>query len=76
MAAVLAPLGVGGSIFCSPGFNVLRFYSWLHEARPTFYTAVPTMHQAILARAPRNREAIERAKLRFIRSASAPCPRR
>ena len=74
MAAVLAPLGVGGSIFCSPGFNVLRFYSWLDEARPTYYTAVPTMHQAILARAPRNREAIERAALRFIRSASASLP--
>ena len=74
MAAVLAPLGVGGSIFCSPGFNVLRFYSWLDEARPTYYTAVPTMHQAILARAPRNRDAIERAALRFIRSASASLP--
>ncbi|WP_419933909.1 acyl--CoA ligase [Candidatus Palauibacter sp.] len=74
MAAVLAPLGVGGSIFCCPGFNVLRFFSWLDEARPTFYTAVPTMHQAILARAPRNRDAIERNPLRFIRSASASLP--
>ena len=74
IAAVLAPLGVGGSIFCTPGFNALRFFTWLDEARPTFYTAVPTMHQAILSRAPRNRDAIERAKLRFIRSASASLP--
>ncbi len=74
IAAVLAPLGVGGSIFCTPGFNVLRFFSWLDEARPTFYTAVPTMHQAILARAPRNRDAVERNPLRFIRSASASLP--
>ncbi|MXW55207.1 MAG: AMP-binding protein [Gemmatimonadales bacterium] len=72
IAAVLAPLGVGGSIFCTPGFNALRFFGWLDEARPTFYTAVPTMHQAILTRAPRNRDAIERNPLRFVRSASAP----
>ncbi|WP_420632528.1 acyl--CoA ligase [Candidatus Palauibacter sp.] len=74
MAAVLAPLGVGASIFCSPGFNVLRFFSWLDESRATYYTAVPTMHQTILARAPRNRDAITRAALRFIRSASASLP--
>jgi len=74
IAAVLAPLGVGGSIFCTPGFNALRFFAWLDEARPTFYTAVPTMHQAIVARAPRNREVIERNPLRFVRSASAALP--
>ncbi|WP_419859292.1 acyl--CoA ligase [Candidatus Palauibacter irciniicola] len=74
IAAVLAPLGVGGSIFCTPGFNALRFFGWLDEARPTFYTAVPTMHQAILARAARNRDVIERHPLRFIRSASAALP--
>ena len=72
IAAVLAPLGVGGSIVCTPGFNALRFFGWLDEARPTFYTAVPTMHQAILTRAPRNRDVIERNPMRFIRSASAP----
>ena len=72
MAAVLAPLGVGGSIFCAPGFNALRFFSWLDEARPTYYSAVPTMHQAVLARGPRNRDVIERTEMRFIRSASAP----
>jgi len=74
IAAVLAPLGVAGSIFCTPGFNALRFFAWLGEARPTFYTAVPTMHQAIVARAVRNREVIERNPLRFIRSASAALP--
>ncbi len=74
IAAVLAPLGVGGSIFCTPGFNALRFFGWLDEARPTFYTAVPTMHQAIVARAARNRDVIERNPLRFIRSASASLP--
>ena len=53
IAAVLSSLGAGGSVFCTPGFK-LRFFHWLSEAKPTWYTAVPTMHQAILARAGRN----------------------
>jgi acyl-CoA synthetase (AMP-forming)/AMP-acid ligase II len=74
IAAVLSSLSAGGSVFCTPGFNALRFFQWLSEARPTWYTAVPTMHQAILARAARNPDAIAAAKLRFIRSSSASLP--
>jgi acyl-CoA synthetase (AMP-forming)/AMP-acid ligase II len=74
MAAVLSSLGAGASVFCTPGFNALRFFSWVQEANPTWYTAVPTMHQAILARADRNREIIESASLRLVRSSSASLP--
>ena len=48
MAAVLASLAAGGSVVCSPGFNAFRFFAWFAAVRPTWYTAVPTMHQAIL----------------------------
>ena len=75
MAPLLASLGAGGAVFAAPGFDALRFFSWFEEARPTWYSAVPAMHQAILGRAPRNRHAIDAARLRFIRSASAPLPR-
>ncbi|MFX7329172.1 AMP-binding protein, partial [Acinetobacter baumannii] len=44
------------------------------EAHPTWYTAVPTMHQAILSRASRNKEIIERYPLRFMRSSSSSIP--
>ena len=74
IAATLASLAGGGSVVCTPGFNALRFFGWLDAERPTWYTAVPTMHQAILARAERNREIIERVKLRFLRSSSASLP--
>ena len=76
VAAVIASLAAGGSVFCTPGFNVLLFYHWLDEARPTWYTAVPTMHQALLARAARNAEAVSTSRLRFIRSSSASLPLR
>src|SRR5690606_33803735 len=74
IAAVLSSLAAGASIICTPGFNALRFFQWLDEAEPSWYTAVPTMHQAILARAPRNPESVARAKLRFIRSSSSSLP--
>ena len=44
------------------------------KARPTWYTAVPTMHQAILTRADRNRESSSAGRLRFIRSSSSSLP--
>ena len=74
MAAILSTLGTGASVFCTPGFNALRFFSWLEEAKPTWYSAVPTMHQAILARAARNQEIIAAVPLRFIRSSSSSLP--
>ncbi|MSO65174.1 MAG: AMP-dependent synthetase [Alphaproteobacteria bacterium] len=71
IAATLSTIAAGGSVFCAPGFNALKFFAWLDEAEPTWYTAVPTMHQAILTRADRNRDIIRRRGLRFIRSSSA-----
>jgi acyl-CoA synthetase (AMP-forming)/AMP-acid ligase II len=74
IAAVLSSLGAGGAVICTPGFDALRFFRLLDEERPSWYTAVPTMHQTILTRADRNAEIIARAKLRFIRSSSASLP--
>lgn len=74
VAATLSSLAAGGATYCAPGFNALRFFAWLDEAKPSWYTAVPTMHQAILARVPRNADSIARAGLRLIRSSSASLP--
>jgi oxalate---CoA ligase len=74
MSAVLGSLSAGAGVVCTPGFNALRFFAWLDACKPTWYTAVPTMHQAILARAARNEEILARAQLRFIRSSSASLP--
>jgi acyl-CoA synthetase (AMP-forming)/AMP-acid ligase II len=74
IAAVRSSLAAGGSVYCTPGFNALRFFAWLGEAGATWYTAVPTMHQAILARAARNTETIATHPLRLIRSSSSSLP--
>ncbi|ARC88757.1 acyl--CoA ligase [Rhodovulum sp. MB263] len=74
LAAVTASLSAGASIWCAPGFDALKFFGWMSEARPSWYSAVPTMHQAILSRAGRNRDVIEAVPLRFLRSSSASLP--
>ncbi len=74
IAAILASLHARASVFCTPGFNALRFFAWLEESDATWYTAVPTMHQAILSRAERNRAVIDAAHIRLIRSSSASLP--
>ena len=74
IAAVTASLSAGASIWCAPGFDALKFFGWMKEAQPTWYTAVPTMHQAILSRAERNADTIGANSLRFLRSSSASLP--
>jgi acyl-CoA synthetase (AMP-forming)/AMP-acid ligase II len=74
IAGLLAPLSRGGGVFCTPGFNALKFFAAMEESNPTWYTAVPTMHQAILTRAGHNMDVIARHPLRFIRSSSSSLP--
>jgi acyl-CoA synthetase (AMP-forming)/AMP-acid ligase II/acyl carrier protein len=74
VAAVLGTIASGGSIVCTPGFYVNSFFEWLTQFQPTWYTAVPTMHQAILNRAQTHLKAIQKHTLRFIRSSSASLP--
>ena len=74
IAAVLSSIAAGGGVCCTGGFDALKFFRLLDEERPSWYTAVPTMHQTILSRAERNAEIIQRAKLRLIRSSSASLP--
>jgi acyl-CoA synthetase (AMP-forming)/AMP-acid ligase II len=74
MAGVLAPLAAGSTIYCTPGFNALKFFSWMAECRPTWVTAVPTMHQTILGRAAQSKDVIAANPLRFLRSSSSSMP--
>ncbi len=74
VAGLLATLSSGGSVVCPPGFYAPRFFSWLQEFRPTWYTAVPTMHQAILGRAERDFTPSSGSTLRLIRSSSSSLP--
>jgi oxalate---CoA ligase len=71
--AILSQLYCGGSAICAPGFDAVRFLNWLEEFQPTWYTASPTMHRAILTLLDSERRIIP-CRLRFVRSIGAPLP--
>ena len=76
IATVLASLAAGAGVVCTPGCDVNRFFGWLRDFQVKWYSAVPTMHQAILAQARHSPEQAENCRLRLVRSASAPLPPR
>lgn len=74
LMSCLAQLLAGGSVICSAGFDAGASLSWLEEYRPTWYTAGPTAHRAILPLIERHPDILERSPLRFVRSIGAPLP--
>ena len=73
-AAILATITSGGTVVCTEGFSAAHFMDWLLLQRATWYTAVPSMHQSILAHKSSVQTPTNEIKLRFIRSSSAPLP--
>ena len=74
VAALLASVWSGGSVCCAPGFDARRFPEWSREAQATWATAVPTMHQSLLARLAAEPGFLADARFRFLRSSSAALP--
>ncbi|HZI81488.1 MAG TPA: acyl--CoA ligase [Vicinamibacterales bacterium] len=75
VASTLATLATGGTVVVPTKFSPLSFWGVAQDVGATWYSAVPTIHQLLLARvkpgAPRPAGA---SKLRFIRSCSASLP--
>jgi len=74
VGALLSSVMVGSSVVCTSGFDVEQFLPWLEAFRPTWYTAVPTIHHAVLSRARAVRTGLRNHSLQFIRSSSAALP--
>jgi acyl-CoA synthetase (AMP-forming)/AMP-acid ligase II len=74
VGCLLSTFASGGKLVCPNGFNALEFWKWVETYQPTWYSAAPTMHQMILARASRNEAIVQAYPFRFIRSSSAPLP--
>jgi acyl-CoA synthetase (AMP-forming)/AMP-acid ligase II len=73
IAALLSSLASGGTVLIPARgrFSAHTFADDIHAAGATWFTAVPTIHQILLARAAPNHAGHEHAQLRFIRSCSA-----
>jgi acyl-CoA synthetase (AMP-forming)/AMP-acid ligase II len=75
VASTLATLSTGGTVVVPAKFNPLSFWRFARDHRVTWYSAVPTIHQLLLARRGAGRPAGSET-LRFIRSCSAALPPR
>ena len=73
VASTLSTLQTGGTVVAPPRFNPMNFWPVVKEHNVTWYSAVPTMHQALLARARSTKPEVPET-LRFIRSCSAALP--
>ena len=75
VASTLATLATGGTVVVPTKFNPLSFWRVARDHGATWYSAVPTLHQLLLARAdPAAGKPAGAEKLRFIRSCSASLP--
>lgn len=70
ISGLVAALTAGSSVVCTPGFDATAFFGWLTEFRPTWYTAVPAIHRAVLSAAEPDKQGARRSSLRLVRSAS------
>ncbi len=69
IGAALSTLASGGAVIVPPRFSASEFWTLARDHRATWYTAVPTIHQVLLARA--DNDGAPRGVMRFIRSCSA-----
>lgn len=74
LTPLLASLSAGASLVCLPRFEATRFFGFLADFRPTWYSAVPAVHQAVLREAAGHPVELATVDLRFVRSASASLP--
>jgi acyl-CoA synthetase (AMP-forming)/AMP-acid ligase II len=75
VASTLATLATGGTVVVPQKFSPLSFWRTARDHGVTWYSAVPTIHQLLLARADKSGARPAGAeKLRFIRSCSAALP--
>ena len=74
LSTLFASLVSGGSYFGVAQFSPEKFVAGLEEFQPTWYSASPAIHRAILDSADLLRTEFRASGLRFIRSASAPMP--
>jgi acyl-CoA synthetase (AMP-forming)/AMP-acid ligase II/acyl carrier protein len=74
ISGLLAALAAGSAAVCTPGFDPDAFFGWLTEFRPTWYTAIPAIHRALLSAADSHKDSLRHCSLRVIRSGSSSLP--
>ena len=71
VASTLSTFLSGGTVVVPTKFNPLAFWRIVREHRVSWYSAVPTIHQLVLARMGDSKKPAGTGQLRFVRSCSA-----
>lgn len=74
ISAGLSSLVSGSRVTCTDAFSVRSFEALLTDQRPTWFTASPAMHLALLEHFKAEGRTPGKGRLRFFRSSSAPLP--
>ena len=72
MVSVVSPLLAGGSTFIAERFHTASFWATVEQVRPTYFSAVPTIHALLASRPGAQPDA---RSLRFVICGAAPMPR-
>jgi long-chain acyl-CoA synthetase len=72
MVSVVSPLLAGGSTFIAERFDPASFWATVERARPTFFSAVPTIYAMLVSRPG---EQADTKNLRYVICGAAPMPR-
>jgi acyl-CoA synthetase (AMP-forming)/AMP-acid ligase II len=71
IGCLLSSMFAGASVVCTSQFSATEVLEWLATTKPTWYSAVPTIHQAVLEAAVAAPQRCRDVTLRFIRSSSS-----
>lgn len=75
VAGLLAPLFAGGSSICASSGRGDAMFAAIDRQKPTWYTAVPTIHQSLLTEIDRQGiDSLATSPLRLARSSSSAMP--
>lgn len=74
IGALLSSMYAGGSVVCSTGYDDHQFSNLMRDCSPTWYSAVPTIHQSVVALAMEDPAVAANEQLRLIRSSSSALP--
>ena len=72
MVSVVSPLLAGGSTFIAERFDAASFWATVERARPTFFSAVPTIYALLVSRPG---DQANTKNLRYVICGAAPMPR-
>ena len=72
VSCILVAIASGGCLTVTPEFQAYRIKAWLKQTQPTWFSASPAMHHAIVDALEQEPDLPMTTSLRFVRTGSTP----